>query len=150
MKTSLAGLRLIKKFEGLRLKAYICPAGVLTIGYGSTGAHVKPEMVITAAEAEALLIKDLARFENAINRLVKVPLNQNQFDALASFIFNIGIGAFEKSTLLRILNTGNYNAAADQFGRWTRGGGVVLEGLVKRRKEEKNLFLAKVVPGVAG
>lgn len=148
MKTSLAGLRLIKKFEGLRLKAYICPAGVLTIGYGSTGAHVKPGMVITAAEAEALLIKDLARFENAINRLVKVPLNQNQFDALASFIFNIGIGAFEKSTLLRLLNAKDYLKAADQFGRWTRGGGVVLEGLVRRRREEKNLFLAKVVPGV--
>jgi GH24 family phage-related lysozyme (muramidase) len=139
MKISQKGLQLIKDFEGLELKAYVCPAGVLTIGYGSTGSHVKPGMTITPEEAEVLLQKDLGRFEEAVNRLVKVPLTQGQYDALVSFAFNCGTGAFAESTLLRLLNEKDYTGAANQFKRWTNDG---LEGLVRRRKAEETLFLS--------
>lgn len=140
MKTSQKGLSLIKQFEGLETKAYICPAGVLTIGYGSTGSHVKPGMTITEAEAEALLMKDLERFEKGVESRVKVSLNQGQFDALVSFAFNCGLGAFEDSTLLRLLNNGDYEGAAAQFDRWVKGPNGPLPGLVKRRDAEEALF----------
>ncbi|NET39834.1 MAG: lysozyme [Cyanothece sp. SIO1E1] len=136
-----AGLELLKRFEGLRLDAYVCPAGVLTIGYGSTGGHVKAGDRITEAEAEALLIKDLERFEKAVNELVKVPLTSNQFSALVSFTFNVGNGAFGNSTLLKVLNQGDSQAAANELLRWNKGGGKVLPGLTKRREAEKALFL---------
>lgn len=141
MRTSQAGINLIKSHEGLRTKAYMCPANVLTIGYGHTGT-VYPDMVITHQEAEALLKKDLIRFEDAVNKYATVPLNQNQFDALVSFSFNVGINAFANSTLLRLLNIGNSFQAASQFGRWVRGGGQRLPGLVRRREEERRLFLS--------
>jgi len=140
MKLGKDGLQLIKNFEGLRLEAYICPAGVLTIGYGSTGPHVKPGMKITQAEAERLLLKDLERFEAAVNDLVKVPLTQSMYDALVSFAFNCGIGALEDSTLLRLLNQRNYTGAAAQFDRWTKGPNGPLPGLVRRRDAEEALF----------
>ena len=139
MKLSQKGLQLIKDFEGLELKAYVCPAGVLTIGYGSTGSHVKKGMVITEGEAEKLLQTDLLRFEESVNNLVKVPLTQGQYDALVSFAFNCGAGALAESTLLRLLNGGDYKGAADQFKRWTNQG---LAGLVRRRKAEETLFLS--------
>ena len=101
MKISTKGLGLIKEFEGCELTAYICPAGVLTIGYGSTGTAVSSGMTITEAAAEALLLKDLVRFEKAVNELVKVTLSQGAYDALVSFTFNCGEGAFADSTLLR-------------------------------------------------
>ena len=139
MKISAKGLALIKEFEGCELKAYVCPAGVLTIGYGSTGPHVSSGMTITEAEAEALLLKDLVRFEKAVNELVKVPMNQGAYDALVSFNFNCGEGAFAESTLLRELNEGkDPNAVAKtQLPRWTNGG---LAGLVRRRAAEVELF----------
>lgn len=140
------GLTLIKRFEGLKTKAYICPAGVLTIGYGSTGPHVKPGMVISEAEAERLLIKDLARFEAAVERLVKVPLTDGQFAALVSFTFNVGAGNLQKSTLLRKLNAKDYKGAADQFPAWNKAAGKVMNGLVKRRADERALFLKPVAP----
>lgn len=133
------GVRLIKEFEGLYLKAYRCPAGVLTIGWGSTEG-VREGMEITREEAERMLLGELSRFEDAVNRLVTVPLTQHQFDALVSFSYNVGARALEHSTLLRKLNDGDYNAVPAELGRWVRGGGRVLPGLVRRRKAEALLW----------
>lgn len=142
MKLSENGKKLIKKFEGCSLKAYKCPAGVLTIGYGHTKGVVCNQK-ITQAEADRLFNEDVKIFENAVNTLVKVPINQNQFDALVSFTFNLGIGAFKNSTLLRLLNQGLYCGASEQFGLWVHVGKIVLHGLVVRREEERKLFLTK-------
>lgn len=139
--TSPKGITLIKKHEGCRLRAYLCPARVWTIGYGHTG-DVKAGQTITQAQADALLLRDLAeRFEPHVNAMVKVKLSQNQFDALVSLAFNIGVGALRASTLIRKLNAGDYAGAADQFKVWRMGGGKVLPGLVTRRAEEAKLFL---------
>lgn len=135
-------LSLIKRFEGLRLKAYICPAGVPTIGYGTTKG-VRMGQTITEEEAERLLREDVAVFERGVDEAVKVPLNPNQRAALVSFAYNVGLGAFRTSTLLRLLNKGDYAGAAKQFDRWTKGGGKVLPGLVKRRAAERELFERK-------
>lgn len=145
MKLSENGTKLIKKYEGCRLKAYKCPRGVWTIGYGHTN-NVRPDDVITQDEAEELFKQDVKVFENAINRLIKVKLNQNQFDALVSFTFNLGYGdrGLGCSTLLRLLNNSDYIGASKQFSRWVYSGDRVLEGLIKRRNEEKELFLKPV------
>jgi len=137
--TSVGSTRLIREFEGLELKAYKCPAGVLTIGYGHT-KEVAAGMVITEGKAEALLREDLVWVEEAINTKVVVPLTQNQYDALASFIYNVGAGAFTKSTLLRKLNAEDYSGASAEFKRWNKASGKVLRGLVRRRKAEQELF----------
>jgi GH24 family phage-related lysozyme (muramidase) len=135
-------ISLIKKHEGLRLEAYLpTPNDVWTIGYGHTHT-TKQGMKITEKQAEALLRKDIAWAEKAVNNLVVVPLTQNQFDALVSFVFNVGEGAFSTSTLLRLLNSGDYNGAANQFLRWNKQKGRVLNGLTKRREEERKLFLS--------
>lgn len=139
MKTSQRGIDLIKKFEGCKLKTYKCSAGVDTIGYGSTGAHVKPGMTITQAEAEALLVKDLSRFEVGVATLAK-KTTQGQFDALVSFAFNLGLGALSSSTLLKVHNDGKYSEAAEQFHRWNKAAGKVLLGLIKRRAAESELY----------
>jgi lysozyme len=136
------GLDLIKSFEGLQLNAYVCPAGKLTIGYGHTST-VKPYQKITIGEAEHLLRLDCVIFEAAINKLVKVPLNENQYAALVSFTYNVGISAFKSSTLLRKLNKKDYNGAALEFPRWKMAAGRTLPGLVRRREAEKLLFLTK-------
>lgn len=143
MKISKKGLDLIKTFEGLGLKAYKDSVGILTIGYGSTGSHVKPGMVITIEQAEELLKQDMSRFEKGVNDLVKVPLTQNQFDALVSFSFNLGLGNLKSSTLLRKLNASDYSGAASEFLRWNRAGGKVLNGLTRRRQAEKDMFEGK-------
>jgi lysozyme len=143
MKTSKNGINLIKKYEGCYLKAYKCPANVWTIGYGRTKG-VKQGMKITKAKAEAHLKDDLVTFENAVDKYVKVPINQNQFDALVSFSFNCGTGALKTSTLLRNLNKKDYSGAANEFLRWNKANGKVLNGLTKRRKEERTLFLTPV------
>jgi len=139
MKISNTGLDLIKSFEGLRLDPYYCSSRVLTIGYGSTGPHVKEGMKITKEEAEKLLLKDVSRFEDGVNKLINIPLTQQQFDALVSFAFNCGLGALEESTLRRRLNSGEdpNTVAREEFKRWTNGG---LAGLVRRRKAETDLF----------
>lgn len=134
-----AGLQIVKESEGLELKAYVCPAGILTIGYGSTGPHVKPGMVITEARAEELLREDLARFEAAVAKLCPVS-TENQFSAMVSLAFNIGEKAFADSTLRRKHNAGDFGGAAAEFGRWNRGGGKVLPGLTKRRAKEAALY----------
>lgn len=139
-----ATLDLIKRFEGRYLKAYICPAGVLTIGYGHTGKDVKLNMTITEEDADRLLWNDIEIFATGVNVLVKVPLNENQFGALVSFSFNVGLGALEKSTLLRLLNNGLYDQVPAQLMRWNKGGGRELSGLTKRRAAEAELFMRPV------
>ena len=141
MKTSHKGIALIKEFEGLRLKAYKCPGGVWTIGYGHT-AGVRPEMVITEAQAEEFLKEDLFSCENAVNNQ-KLSINQNQFDALVSLIYNIGIGNFQKSTLLRKARVNpNDNSIMDEFLKWVYSKGRVLPGLQRRRLAEMKLYFS--------
>jgi len=140
MITSKKGIDLIKSFEGLELKAYKDSVGVLTIGYGSTGNHVFAGQSITEAQAEDLLKSDLLRFEKGVSAVVTVPLTQNQFDALISFSFNLGLGNLKSSTLLKKLNAKDYTGAANEFTRWNKAGGKVLSGLTRRREAEKNLF----------
>ena len=142
MNVSEKGIDLIKQFEGCRFAAYKCPGGVWTIGYGHTGIDVSPDLEITQQEAERLLKSDLIIHCNNVEKLVKVPLNQNQFDALVSLEYNIGYGAFKNSTLLKLLNEKKYKEAAEQFERWKYEGGKVLAGLVRRREKEKALFLS--------
>lgn len=142
MKLSKAGLELIKHFEGCKLTAYRCPAGVLTIGYGSTGVHVKPGMTISQQEAEQMLLGDLARFVVGVSEVVRADMTQGQFDALVSFAFNLGLGALRGSTLLAKFKAGDVAGAAKEFHRWNRAGGKVLDGLTKRREAERALFLA--------
>jgi lysozyme len=157
MRTSQQGVDLIKKHEGLVLTAYKDPVGVWTIGYGHTGEYAQEGSKISKGKAEALLREDLHEAETAVEELTTVALTQNQFDALVSFVFNVGAGAYAKSTLRRLLNAGAETAAADQFSRWvygTKDGKKVrLAGLVKRRAEEAALFLegtGKASSGVIG
>ena len=139
LKISQNCIDLVKRWEGFRSKAYLCPAGVWTIGYGHTSS-AKPHMTITKSTAEVMLRGDLEIYANGVRNAVKVPLNQNQFDALVSFCYNIGIGAFSRSTLVRSLNSKNYLAAAKQFDKWVYANRVKLPGLVARRKAERELF----------
>lgn len=142
MSKSLSNVDLIKESEGLRLKAYLpTPNDVYTIGYGHTKTAEKG-MVITLAGAEALLLHDLAWVEVAVNKYVKVPLSQNQYDALCSFVYNLGATNFRNSTLLKKLNKKDYNGAANELLRWNKQKGKVLRGLTKRRQLEKDLFLS--------
>jgi len=122
------------------LQTYDDGVGVLTIGYGHTQG-VNWGQTITQLQAEELLKQDLNYFEQSVTTLVKVPLTENQFAALVSFTFNVGVGAFSESTLLRLLNQKDYRAAADQFQRWVNGGGKEMAGLVRRREAERTLFL---------
>lgn len=132
-------LELIKRWEGLKLDAYLCPAGVLTIGYGSTN-NVKAGQRITEAEAERLLRNDLARFEAAISRLVTVPLTDGQYGALVSWAFNVGEGAAKKSALVRRLNAGDYSAVPGELMRWNKVGRKEVAGLTNRRAAEAGLW----------
>ena len=138
MKTSKKGIELIMKYEGLELKSYYCPAGVLTIGYGHTGKDVYEEQTITEKEAECLLINDLKSFELMVSRWLKIAVNQNQFDALVSHTYNTG----GSETLFRLINK---KSPQEQIKSWFTehyiiGGGVILEGLKKRRNEESNIY----------
>lgn len=141
------GLKLIAQFEGCYLQAYLCPANVWTIGIGTTiypnGVKVKKGDKCTLEQAHEYLAHDMIEFEKTVNDSVKVPLSQNQFDALVSIAYNIGSTAFKNSTLLKKLNAKDYQGAADQFLRWNKGGGKVLKGLVRRREAERALFLKK-------
>ena len=139
MKTSQKGIDFIKRHEALRLNAYLDAVGVWTIGYGHTKT-AKKGMAITEAEAEKLLVDDLKTAENEINSH-NLPLKQHQFDALASFVFNVGTGAFRTSTLLkRIKIDVNHPDIPKQLNRWIYGGGKVLSGLVKRRRQEADIY----------
>lgn len=141
MQTSAAGIDLIKRYEGFGAKRYICPAGLPTIGYGHVIlAGEKFPAVMTKTQAEKLLALDLKKYEAPVNKLVRVPLTQGQFDALVSFVYNIGAGKFQSSTLLKMLNLGDYAGARGQFMRWNKANGQVLAGLTARRAAEANLF----------
>lgn len=145
MHVSPSGIDLICNFEGLRLKAYDDGVGVWTIGFGTTkypnGIRVKKGDTCTLDQAKAYMQNDLKSFEQTVNNTVKVPLNQNQFDALVSLAYNIGSTAFKNSTLVRQLNEENYKAAANQFNVWVNAGGKRMQGLVNRRAAERTLFL---------
>jgi lysozyme len=143
LKTSDAGIDLICNYEGVRLQAYPDPAtggDPWTIGYGST-RNVHPGMVITLDEAKQRLREDLEDAEKAIARLVKAPLDQSQFDALVSLVFNIGEGNFAKSTLLKKINAHDYLGASGEFVRWNRAAGKPMLGLTRRRAAERDHFL---------
>lgn len=146
MQISNAGISLIKEFEGCRLKAYQDSVGVWTIGYGWTqpvdGRKIGPGMVIDQATADRLLKCGLVQYEQGVNQLVKVIISQGQFDALVSFAYNLGLRSLSTSTLLRKLNAGDKQGAANEFGKWVNAGGVRLNGLVKRREAERKMFLS--------
>lgn len=144
MKTSEKGLQFIRREEGERLTAYADVIGVWTIGVGHTGKvdgkPVAKGMVISADKSRELLSADLSKFESAISRLVKVPLKQYEFDALVSLVFNIGETNFARSTLLKMLNANDFKGAAEQFLAWKNAGGRPVQGLLNRRKREKDMF----------
>ncbi|CAH3750667.1 Lysozyme RrrD [Enterobacter cloacae] len=146
MQTSEKGIALIKQFEGCKLTAYQDSVGVWTIGYGWTqpveGKPIRAGMTIKQETAERLLKTGLVSYESDVSRLVKVGLNQGQFDALVSFTYNLGARSLSTSTLLRKLNAGDYAGAADEFLRWNKAGGKVLNGLTRRREAERALFLS--------
>ena len=141
MKISNKGIELIKHFEGCETEAYKCPAGVWTIGYG----HIKGVQdgdVITETQAHEMLVQELKEYENYILNGVEVDLNQNQFDAMVSWVYNLGNGNLNSSTLLKVLNSGDYAGVPEQIMRWNKAGGKVLAGLTKRRDAEAELFSA--------
>ena len=142
MKTSAEGLSLIKKFEGCELYAYQCSAGVWTIGYGHT-KDVEPGMQITKEDADEMLVEELHEYESYINDFVTAPLSQNQYDALVSWVYNLGPANLKASTMLKVLNAGEYEEVPEQMKRWNKAGGKVLEGLIRRREAESLLFLGK-------
>ena len=139
MKTSDVGVEMIKEFEGKKQVAYQDPAGVWTIGYGHTKGVEKGQLCIEKT-CDKFLREDLEEVEEYIDRLVKVELNQNQFDALVAWTFNLGPGNLKESTMLRKLNYGDYESVPDEMRRWNKAGGEVLNGLVRRRDAEANLF----------
>tara|TARA_R110000851_G_scaffold303074_2_gene460586 strand:+ start:459 stop:938 length:480 start_codon:yes stop_codon:yes gene_type:complete len=136
------GLALIKKFEGCELKSYLCAAGVPTIGYGSTDG-VSMDMEISQERADALLLEDVALFEEEVNKSVKVPLKQNEFDALVAWTFNLGGSNLRSSTMLRVLNEGQHEKVPSEMKRWNKAGGQTLQGLIRRREAEGLLFQGK-------
>lgn len=144
-----AGLELIKRWEGLRLEAYLCPANVLTIGYGHTSMAGEPRvfqgMTISKAEATKILRKDMVKYEEAVRACVKVKTTDNQHNAMSSLCMNIGQGGFKNSSVVREINKGNYDAVPGKFALWNKatvnGKKVVLKGLVNRRADEANLFM---------
>jgi lysozyme len=141
-----AGLKLTKSFEGLSLSAYADQGGVWTIGYGHTGPGVHAGLTITQEQADAFLESDVAAAVTAVNRLVTSAINQNQFDALVDFAFNLGVASLSQSTLLRDVNAGNFAAAGPQFLLWDHVHGVVVPGLLRRRQAEETLFNTPVAP----
>ena len=141
MKTGESGIALVKQFEGCKLIAYRDSVGILTVGFGHTGPDVHPDMTISEEEADALLRDDLRIAENCVNRATNgIGLTQGQFDALVSFVFNLGCSALHRSTLLVKLLDGDDDGACLEFSRWNEAGGKVLAGLTRRREAEAELF----------
>jgi lysozyme len=137
---NVAGVALVKSFEGCELQAYKDATGIPTIGYGHTGTDVRLGQTITQAQADAYLAADLTSAASSVANMVRVQLTPNQFAALVSFAYNVGAGALMGSTLLRCVNAGNFTAAAAQFGVWIHAGAQTLPGLVRRRAAEAALF----------
>jgi lysozyme len=145
MNISSKGIDLLKDAEGFRSKAYLDTGGVWTVGYGTTRITDRPvnkDDVVDELYAVVLMLEDIASSVSAVNRLVTVPLTQNQFDALVDFVYNLGESQFLKSTLLRLLNTKDYLGASKEFRKWVFDNGVVQPGLVSRRYREEQLFLS--------
>ncbi len=142
MKISEYGLNLIKHFEGLELEAYQCAAGVWTIGYGHT-KDVQPGDQWSESHADHMLEVEMEEYENYVNTAVTVPLSQNQFDALVSWVYNLGNGNLTSSTMLKVLNSSDYAGVPAQIKRWNKAGGKVLEGLTRRRQAEADMFEGK-------
>lgn len=141
MKIGPAGIALIKSYEKCVLRAYLpTPNDKWTIGWGHTGPHIGPDIVWTQEEADAVFLRDLEWVEECINENVHLPIMQNEYDALCSLVFNIGCTAFKNSTLLRLVNDSNFDAAQHEFRRWNKQAGHELAGLTKRRAEEAKLF----------
>ena len=134
------GLALTRQFEGLRLESYQDQRGIWTIGYGHTGPTVHEGLRITEAEAEILLTSDVVRAAAAVNRLVTAQVTQNQFDALVDFAYNLGCATLMHSTLLRLINAGEFAEAASEFPRWNHSGNRPIPGLLRRRRAEMELF----------
>lgn len=146
MKLSEKGKNHIKSFEGLELRAYPDPATggePYTAGYGHTGGDVKPGMKVTQAMADAWFDKDIERFESGVSKLLTAPTTQNQFDAMVSLAYNIGLGNFKSSALLRKHNEKCYSCAASQFPVWNRAAGKVMNGLTRRRNAERAMYLGQ-------
>jgi lysozyme len=146
MEVSERGLNLIKRFEGLSLKPYLCPAKIPSIGYGNTyyedGTKVTmDDKPITAERAEKLLKLIVDKFAIGVEKVLKVPLEQNQFDAVVSFAYNVGLGNLKSSTLLKKINDGKFLEASKEFGRWNKADGKILDGLTKRREAERQMFI---------
>ena len=142
MKISQYGIDLIKHFEGCELEAYQCAAGVWTIGYGHTKG-VQPGDQWSEDHANHMLEVELEEYENYVSTAVTVPLSQNQFDALVSWVYNLGNGNLTSSTMLKVLNSGDYAGVPAQIKRWNKAGGKVLEGLTRRRQAEADMFEGK-------
>ncbi len=143
MQLSQHGLEFIKDQEGFKSEAYQDSVGVWTIGYGTikiNGSPVQQGMTCTESQASDWLLADLAWAQTAVNQLVKVTLSQGQYDALVSFVYNEGETNFARSTLLKLLNSGNYSAAAEEFKKWVYAGGRIIPGLVSRRAREESLY----------
>lgn len=142
MKINEKGIKLIMDFEGLALKAYYDIGGVLTIGYGHTG-KVYPDEVITQQEAQALLTADISAKTHVVSTYITSKLNDNQFSALVSFAYNLGVFALKRSHLLKYVNEGSFETAANEFLKWANVNGRPVEGLMRRREAERTLFLDK-------
>lgn len=140
MQISLAGLNHIKGWESFKQNVYLDAGGKATIGYGHLILPYESFSTITEKEAVLILVNDLSSAENSVNNAVKVPLTQNQYDALVSFVFNVGGGAFRRSTLLKKINSGQFSAAKTEFLKWVKAGGRTVTGLVNRRIADAKLF----------
>jgi len=147
LKTSQEGISLIKSFEGCELTAYRCSADVPTIGYGHT-AGVSDGDTCTQEEAESMLAEDLVEFEDYVKNYVESELQQNEFDALVAWTYNLGPANLKESTMLKELNSGNFEEVPRQMKRWNRAGGEVLDGLIRRREAESRLFKGEAWEGV--
>lgn len=142
MRTNRRGAALIQEFESCRLKAYLCSAGVPTLGWGSTGPDIQIGMTWTQEQADERFARDLQRFEREVESLLTFEPTSNEFSALVSFAYNVGVNALAKSTLLRKFNAGDTAGASNEFLRWNKVGGNVLAGLTRRRDAERDLFLS--------
>lgn len=142
MHTNRHGIALIQRSESCRLRAYLCPAGVWTAGFGATGPDIGPDTVWTQEQADERFVRDLQRFEREVESLLTFEPTSNEFSALVSFAYNVGVGALAKSTLLRKFNAGDIEGAANEFLRWNKAAGKVLAGLTRRREAERDLFLS--------
>lgn len=142
MNVSGAGVDLIKKFEDCSLDAYLDMVGVVTIGWGTTGPDIHMGLSWTQEDCDKVLLADLDHFASQISKLITAQVNQNQFDACCSFTYNLGVGAFRSSTLLKLINQNAFLEAASEFHKWDHAGGREVPGLLKRRLAEKTLFLS--------